>query len=496
MIEALEKLTKEDLVKEIEQKESLIREKQIQIEFLRHQLDQYQKLVHGSKKEKFVPAQNAEQVALDLDVPSDVERTEGKQQKISYTRKPSKKQIVERNGRMEFPKDLPRQEIVIEPSEDVSGCVKIGEEVTEELEVTPAVFFVKKYVRPKYARLNGQGVAIAQLPSRPIDKGIPGPRLLATVLTDKYVDHLPIYRQVRRYQRMGVELSESTIGGWITDSCELLTPLYELLKKQTLSSKYLQADESPIPVLDKTKKDKAHRGYYWVYHAPNDKRIFFDYREGRGREGPTEILNGFSGFLQTDGYGVYEKFQSEGITTLSCMAHARRKFIEAQDNDRVRCNYVLEQMQDLYIVESFCREQNFSHEQRYQIRQEKSVPILNALHAWLLINLHQVPPASVMGKAISYAFSRWDKLCEYTKHGFLEIDNNLIENAIRPVALGRKNYLFAGSHAAAQRAAMIYSFFAMCKYHQVNPHHWLEATLAKIADTKLSNLHILLPSAE
>ena len=495
MVETLEKLTKEELVKQVVENRIQIEEKQIQIEFLKHQLDQYQKLVHGSKREKFIPEQNPEQTNLDLDLPSDLEPSELKKQKVFYTRKTSKKQIVERNGRMEFPKDLPREEILIEPAQDVSGCVKIGEEITEELEVTPAVFFVKRYVRPKYVLANGQGIAIAQLPSRPIDKGIPGPCLLATVLTDKYVDHLPIYRQVRRYQRMGVEFSESTIGDWIAASCDLLTPLYDLLKKQTLAAKYLQADESPIPVLDKT-KNKTHRGYYWVYHAPNDKRIFFEYRQGRGGGGPAEILKDYSGFLQTDGYRVYEKFHSDRIITLSCMAHARRKFIEALDNDKARSNYVLEQMQELYIVESFAREMKFTHEQRYQIRQEKSVVILKELHAWLLLNMQQVPPASVMGKAIAYTFARWEKLCEYTRHGSLEIDNNLIENAIRPVALGRKNYLFAGSHKAAQRAAMIYSFFAMCHYHKLNPHRWLEDTLSKIADTKISNLHTLLPSAE
>lgn len=485
MIETLDKLSKEELIIEV-------KEKQIQIDYLKHQVEQYEKIVHGAKSEKFVPAENPKQTTLDLDLPSDVE-SENKTRSVSYIRRVSKNKNINHTGRMEFPKELVREEIVIEPSEDTTGCVKIGEEVTEELEVTPAVFIVKKYIRPKYARANGEGIIIAELPSRPIDKGIPGPGLLATVITDKFVDHLPIYRQVKRYQRMGVTLSESTIGDWISDSCELLTPLYDFLKKQTLETKYLQADETPIPVLDKTKKQKTHRGYYWVYHAPNDKKIFFDYREGRGRAGPAEILTGFKGFLQTDGYGVYDTFNQNGATLLNCMAHARRKFIEAQQNDKKRCDYVLEQMLELYIVESYAREKNFTHEQRYQIRQEKSVPILKELKAWFLLNLNEVLPSSIIGQAIAYAYSRWEKLCEYTKHGILEIDNNLVENAIRPVALGRKNYLFAGSHKAAQRSAMIYSFFAMCKYHNVNPHEWLKETLSKISDTKLSELHTLIP---
>lgn len=500
VIETLDNLSKEALITEVitqhnknKEIESELKEKRTQIEYLKHQIEQYEKLVHGARSEKFIPAENPKQTLLDLDLPADVEQEQNKIQSVSYTRRSAKKKNANHTGRMEFPKELPREEIVIEPAEDVTGCVKIGEEVTEELEVTPAVFFVKKYIRPKYARPNGEGIVIAELPSRPIDKGIPGPGLLATIITDKYVDHLPIYRQVKRYQRMGVTLSESTIGDWISDSCELLVPLFNVLKKQTLETKYLQADETPIPVLDKTKKHKTHRGYYWVYHSPNDKKIFFDYREGRGRDGPTDILKEFKGFLQTDGYGVYDTFNQQGATLLNCMAHARRKFIEAQHNDKARCDYVLEQIMELYIVESYAREKKFTHEQRHTLRQQKSVPILEELKSWFLLNLNEVLPSSVIGQAIAYSYSRWEKLSEYTKHGFLEIDNNLVENAIRPVALGRKNYLFAGSHKAAQRSAMIYSFFAMCKYHEVNPHEWLKETLSKISDTKISELHELIP---
>ncbi len=492
MIETYKNYSSEQFITLLADKESTLKENQIRIEYLKHQLEQYQKIVHGAKSEKFVPAANPEQTVLDLDLPADNEQPQSKTQSVAYIRRAAKKKNSNHTGRMEFSKDLPREEIIIEPTEDTTGCVKIGEEVTEELEVTPAIFFVKKYIRPKYAKPNGEGIIIAGLPSRPIDKGIPGPGLLATVITDKYVDHLPIYRQVKRYQRMGVTLSESTIGDWVSASSELLVPLYNLLKKQTLETNYLQADETPIPVLDKT-KSKTHRGYYWVYHAPNDKKIFFDYREGRSRAGPTEILKDFKSFLQTDGYGVYDTFNQNGATLLNCMAHARRKFIEAQQNDKQRCDYVLENMQELYIVESFARENNFTHEERYAIRQEKSVPILEKLKAWFLLNLNEVLPSSITGQAIAYTFSRWEKLSLYAKHGCLEIDNNLIENAIRPVALGRKNYLFAGSHKAAQRAAMIYSFFAMCKYHDVNPHEWLKQTLAKIPDTKMSELHTLIP---
>lgn len=461
---------------------------------LRHELDQLKRLVFGSRHERFIPATPQEQLALGLTV----EKTETPAsviQTIEYTRK-QKKESSEKvqTGRMKLPANLPREQVTLEPEQDVSGMKKIGEEITEELERIPGKLFVRQYIRPKYAKPQGEGVIIADLPSRPIDKGIAGPGLLAQIIIDKYTDHLPVHRQIQRFEREGIKLSSSTLTDWISGTCNLLEPLYEVLRKQVLSSDYLQADETPIKVLDRDKKGTTHRGYHWVYHAPVERLVLFDYREGRGREGPNEILKDFRGHLQTDGYAVYEDFDKKpGITLLNCMAHARRKFDEAKDNDLVRADYALTEIQKLYAVERKTKNEELSAHQRYEIRQEKSVEILNDLKSWMLENYKSVLPKSPIGQALHYSLERFDRLVLYTANGKLEIDNNLVENAIRPVAIGRKNYLFAGSHNGAKRAAMLYSFLGTCKVNDVNPFEWLRLTLDKIPAHPVNKLSALLP---
>lgn len=458
---------------------------------LRHRLDQLERLVFGSKHERFIPATSPEQLSLGLPTdavkPVEVVAVE----KIEYTRK--KKQSSEKinTGRMKLPADLPREQVILEPDEDVSGYIRIGEEVTEELERIPGKLFVRQYLRPKYARPEGAGVVIAELPARPIDKGIPGPGLLAQIVIDKYTDHLPVHRQLQRFEREGIKLASSTLGDWISGTCALLQPLYEALKRAVLSSDYLQADETPIKVLDKDKKGTTHRGYHWVYHAPLKRIVLFDYREGRGREGPQECLKDFKGCLQTDGYAVYEQFNTSEVTLLHCMAHARRKFDEAKDNDAQRSAYALTEMQKLYAIEREIKDQ--SHSERFAVRQLKSLPILGQFKSWMLENYKAVIPKSPIGMALHYSLERWDKLMLYTTDGKLEIDNNLVENAIRPVAVGRKNYLFAGSHNGAQRAAMLYSFLGTCKINEVNPFEWLRSTLDRIPNYPINRITELLP---
>jgi transposase len=463
---------------------------------LKDELAQLKRLVFGSRHERFIPSIPQEQLALGLAVDKMEAAAPVALQTIAYTRK-QKKESTEKiqTGRMKLPADLPREQVILEPQEDISGMKKIGEEITEELERIPGKLFVRQYVRPKYARPQGEGVVIADLPARPIDKGIPGPGLLAQIVIDKYTDHLPIHRQLQRFEREGIKLSSSTLTDWISATCALLDPLYEVLKTKVLSADYLQADETPIKVLDKDKKGTTHRGYHWVYHAPNQRLVLFDYREGRGREGPSEILKDFKGHLQTDGYAVYEDFDKKpDITLVSCMAHARRKFDEAKDNDLTKAEYALTQIQKLYAVERKAKADELSVEQRYQLRQEQSVPVLQDLKSWMLENYKSVLPKSTIGQALHYSLERFDRLMLYTSNGKLAIDNNLVENAIRPVAIGRKNYLFAGSHNGAKRAAMLYSFLGTCKINHVSPFEWLRATLDKIPTHPVNKLTELLPT--
>ncbi|WKN41685.1 IS66 family transposase [Tunicatimonas pelagia] len=317
---------------------------------------------------------------------------------------------------------------------------------------------------------------------------------------DKFCDHLPVYRQVQCYQRLGISLSESTLGGWLSSACELINPLYAALRKCVLGQAYLQADESPIPVLDKKKKGKTHRGYQWpaprwAYHSPEIRLVFFDYQSGRGREGPKECLKAFSGYLQADGYEAYEwlNAQRNDITLLHCMAHARRYFEKALDSDAERATYALSEIQKLYAVERHGRQEDLSDEQRYVLRQEQAVPILEELHAWLLEQAANVLPKSLIGKAVAYSLRRIKTLSLYTTDGRLEIDNNLIENTIRPIALGRKNYLFAGSHAAAQRIAVFYSLLGSCKLHGIEPYSYLKDILERLPDHPINEIEDLLP---
>jgi transposase len=461
---------------------------------LQHELDQLKRLVFGSRHERFVPSTPQEQLALGLNVAAAPTATLATET-VAYTRTKTTSSENVNTGRMKLPADLPREQIIIEPGEDVSGMKEIGKEITEELEYAPGKLYVKQYVRIKYARANGEGIVIGELPVRPIDKGIAGPGLLAQIIIDKYTDHLPIHRQIQRFERDGIKLSSSTLTDWISATCELLEPLDAVLRKEVLSSEYLQVDETPIKVLDKEKKGTTHRGFHWVYRSPLKQMVLFDYREGRGREGPQECLKDFKGYLQTDGYAVYEDFASKpSVTLLHCMGHARRKFDEAKSNDDTRAEYALTEIQKLYAIERQAKVDVLPPEQRYVLRQEKSIPVLENLKAWMIENYKAVLPQSTIGQAIFYSLQRWDKLMLYTTDGRLQIDNNLVENAIRPVAIGRKNYLFAGSHNGARRAAMLYSFLGTCKINNVNPFDWLKDILQKIPTHPVNKLQELLPS--
>lgn len=282
-------------------------------------------------------------------------------------------------------------------------------------------------------------MVIGELPSRPLEKAMAGEGLLAQIVIYKYVDHLPLHRQMQRFERAGVKLAYSTLTDWVSNTCQLITALFESLKTEVLQSSYLHADETPIRVLDKKKEGETHRGYYWVYQNSIEKTVFFDYQEGRGREGPTEILKDFTGYLQTDGYVGYEVFAKRaGITLIHCMAHARRMFNEAMDNDEARASHAMQEIQKLYAIERRCRDTLLSADEIREVRQRESVPVLTQLGSWMKEQYVQTLPKSAIGKALGYSIERWERLSEYINDGRLHIDNNPVENSIRPVALGEK----------------------------------------------------------
>ena len=463
--------------------------------YLEAQIEQLKRLIFGAKSERFIPENIPGQMMLELGAEAAIESIAAQTTTVDkHQRSKQQESIDNKPSRSILPADLPRIETIIEPESDLNNCKKIGEEITEILELELPKLVVQRFVRPKYIQADGK-IIIGNLPSRPIEKGMAGPKLLAHVVVSKYVDHLPIYRQVKQLKRWGIELPDSTIYGWITGTCKLLEPLYECLKKQVLASNYLQADESPMPVLTEEKKGQTHRGYMWVYHSPPQKMVLFDYRKGRNKEGPTELLQNYQGFLQTDGYQVYDYFENKpGITLVGCMAHARRYFEQALSNDAKSAEFMMQRFQQLYALENEMRESQLAEEEILNNRKQNALPILEEMHNFMKNKITQVTPQSTIGKAIGYALPRWKKLSVYTQYPALNIDNNLVENQIRPIALGRKNYLFAGSHEGAQRSAMLYSFLGTCKLNGIDPQAWLTATIIKISDTKLSELHKLLPN--
>lgn len=479
------KKANEDL---IEERKRLEAEKS----YLTAQVKALQRLIYGQKRERFIS--NTEQLPLPFEPSSEVkhEQQETTQEKITYTRTKHKKNHP---GRAKLPENLPVEEIEIHPEGDLSEMVCIGKDVTEELECEPAKFFIKRYIRYKYAPKTGEGAhKIAQLPERVIDKGIPGVGLLTLILINKYVDHLPLYRQQQIFKRSGIRITPSTINNWVKRSIEKLEILYESLVTHIKSKGYLQADETPIKVLDSDKKNATHQGYFWVYHDPIDQIILFDYQPTRGYAATQDILGDFKGYLQSDGYAVYEKIAKKpAITHIACWAHARREFVRAKDNDQARAEKALTFIQQLYTIEKKAREEKMTAEQRKALRIEQALPILNQMGKWISEENKKTLPKSPIGKAFAYCIYRWKALSDYLLDGNLEIDNNLTENAIRPVALGRKNYLFAGSHEAAQRSAIIYTFFANCKKHEVDPYQWLRNTLQNIMSTSIQELHTLYP---
>jgi transposase len=468
---------------------------QTEIQYLKHELEKLKRMIFGSKSERFIPIDSS-QLNLELEGIEEKKEIESETQSITYTRNKSKNKEEAGHSRMPLPAHLPRVEHVIEPEENTAGAKKIGEEITEILEYKPGKLYVQRYIRPKYLLPEDKGIVIGQLPSLPIPRGNAGAGLLSHIIISKYVDHLPFYRQVQQFKRQGVVFAESTMNGWFSATCKLLSPLYDKLKNKILRSDYLMADETPIPVLTEDKPGATHKGYIWVYFDPLNRMALFDYRKSRSREGPTEILQNFRGKLQTDGYEAYTIFEKQnGITLLACMAHARRKFEEAKDNDKPRAEHILKLMQGLYAIERKARDAEMPHEERYELRQAESLPILKEMEIWMKDNIMKVLPKSSIGKAISYTLNLWPRLVRYADDGRCEIDNNLIENSIRPIALGRKNYLFAGSHEGAERTAMMYTFMSCCKINNIEPYAWLRDTLTRLPDTKISQIENLLPNS-
>jgi len=430
--------------------------------------------------------------------------------------------------RQPLPGHLPEERVVLIPEEVKARpeqWKEIGQEITEELDWKPAQFFKRLYIRPKYVKAPptaaGQAapavkqgaevvtaalaaiygpeepaVRIAPLPSRLIEKGFPGPGLLAQVVISKYEDHLPLYRQEKIYrERYGVKLSRQTLAEWVAQVAFWLQPIYERMKKSLLAGGYLQVDETPIRYLDPDLPGKSHLGYLWTYSRPKGE-VLFDWQTNRGSEGPKAILSCFKGLLQTDGYIVYLSLAAEhpDWQMLGCMAHARRYFHEALQEDR-RAAWVVRQMGHLYVLEKSLRKQGGGPRLREARRAAEARPVLRRIERMLRRWQPQVLPKSLFGVAIGYALERWTELCRYVEHGRAEIDNNLVENAIRPTAIGKKNFLFIGHPTAGWQSAVIYSVLGSCRRLGVDPHEYLRDVLRRLPEMKITEIEQITPAA-
>lgn len=479
---------------------------------LEYELTWLRKKLFGKMSERFI---NSDPDARQLDIfgeqLSDKEREElesaAKQEQELITRtvivsKPRtpRKDISFENLRVE--------ETTIEPEGiDFEDYVCIGSEQTNRLAYKPAEFFVKRTIRKKYAlrnqiiepeneQENRPSVVIAPLPDSPIHKCMADTSLLTEIIIQKYLYHLPFHRQIARFGDLGVRISSSTVGDWFSQSCELLKPLYDHLRRRVLSTDYIQVDESTLPVIDNEKR-RAVKGYMWVVRNPDNGEVFFHYDRGsRSEKTALVLLHGFNGAIQSDGYQVYKRFEAlDGKLMLGCWAHARRKFDEALAENKKLATEALLQIQSLYAVEREADEMGATPEQRSELRRTKAYPVLVTFEKWLYENHKTLLPQSRTAKAISYTYSIFPKLSRYHLNGRYRIDNNLVENAIRPLAIGRKNYLFCGNADAATRAAMVYSLLGSCKAAGVNPAEWLEDVLSKIYSYTKENRNIeeLLP---
>jgi transposase len=462
---------------------------------LQLQLLKFRKMLFGSSHERFISSKELPEQGALFTVPAIAEIVSIGTSTITYEKKKTQLQPIQR-GRNPLPEHLRRQQIVIEPAHiDKAKAQKIGEDVTEILAYQPCELYVKRIVRPKYSDIALRCIVQAPAPVRPIEKSNADSTLLAQMIIDKFMDHLPMHRQINRYARLGVTMSDSTVSDQVGSVGNLIEPLYNAHLKETLASNYLHVDETVIKVLDSEKKNATHQGYYWVYQSAAAKLTLYDYQPGRGRHGPQIMLKGFKGYIQTDGYSVYDYFDDDpDITQICCMAHARRKFSEALHNDKQRASYALAQMQQLYAFERYITDNKLTGSQKWQYRKDNAVPLLKELGQWMQQVLEEKSLISGGFKeALTYSINRWDKLSLYASTDFLHIDNNAVENSIRPIVIGRKNYLFAGSHDAARRAGMFYSLLATCKNYHVNPYNWLVDVLNRIASHPINRIGELLP---
>lgn len=452
-------------------------------------LDEFKKDKYGRKTEKLANLDLNQLALLELE---DIEVSEEKEEINGYSRK-------KHNKKRKTYDDLPRERKEYEPEERMCSCcgaelAKIGEEVTEQIETEPAKQKIVEHVRIKKAcpRCKSNGVKAGELPAGvPVIPGSKaGASLLASITVNKFEDHLPLYRQEDIFYRNGLDISRQRMSDWLGQEALLLLCIYEQIRKEVLKASYVHVDETWIEVQDLNKKKKLHKGYLWGLLGPPG--IYFRYSPSRASEIAEELLSGYKGFLQADAYAGYNSVAKECVR-VGCWAHVRRKFVELQKIAGKESGKVLKLISELYKLEKDNKGKDKPLEQIAKIRQSKSVELLKKLRDYLENFKITTLPKHPLMEAVNYTLNQWQELTVFTEHAFIRKDNNIIENQIRPVAIGRKNWIFAGSHQGAQNSAILYSIIGTCKMHGVNPQQYLEDALKRVHSHPVNRVSELLP---
>lgn len=478
--------------------EKVIKEKDLIINKLTDQLAWYRRKFWKSSSEKYIPSDPAQRKldfdGLDILPEEETVIKASADEIITYKRtrvEREKKQPV----RMPLPEHLRREEEIIEPEGIDDLWVRIGEEVTEQLEHKPGELYVRRIIRPKYAlkkdlqlvqessgeESQDKAVKIAVLPLLPLPRSNAGASLLAELIMSKYMYHLPFHRQLAMFKLEGIKIPASTVNDWFVGCGDLLRALYYRLREIVLESDYIQVDESTVPVINE-EKHRAVKAYLWVVRSVMKNLVFFHYDKGsRAQRVVIELLRDYKGAVQTDGYEAYSIYENKkGVLLLGCWAHARRKFNEALKEDKAGAEYALEQISLLYGVESMADDQGLDYQRRAELRSRLAYPILLGFEKWVVSYMPKVLSGGRMSKALTYTYLLFHRLSRYHLDGRYKMDSNLVENSIRPLALGRKNYMFCGNHDAAENAAIMYSLLGCCAVLDVNPREWLTDVLTRI----------------
>lgn len=486
----------ESLVKD---KEALARENKL----LRDELRLLRIEKYGPKSEKL----NDAQLELLEQEPGVHAAEVEKEAALSEKKKAAAKKIrAPHPGREELPSHLPRRETLIVCPPDQCRCAQcgkptqvVGYDLSEELDRIPAQYVVNVIKREKRAcpRCPEAGVASAPLPAKIVEKGKGSNAVVVDTLISKYLLHAPLYRQgIALQSEHGIELSRATLCGWVMKAGDWCVAIAGAIREDLIRGGYIQADETPIGVQSEKTKGKNHQSYLWEYGRPGGP-VVFDFQMGRGRDGPRRFLGCFGGILQCDGYSAYDCIGGKGILFAGCMAHMRRGFVDAlklapEDPD---ASAIIEQIGALYAVEKRAREQRYTHERRREARQSESRPVMEKLKKEIIKLRDRALPQSALGKACDYALSQWERLVVYLDYGFVEIDNNLCENSIRPLAVGRKNWLHIGSEEAGPRVAAILSLFETCRRLEINTRAYLLDVLPRVPSWPANRIHELTPMA-